>query len=96
MAKLHGIPVSIVSDRDPIFYRSFLAGTFKLKATQLCMSTAYHPDYDGPTEVINRVLETYLCCFSVEQPNVWTDFIHWAENVHKTIFQASAGTNPFR
>ncbi|KAE9234685.1 hypothetical protein PF004_g9319 [Phytophthora fragariae] len=53
----HGLPESIVSDRDPRFTSAFWTRLFPLLGTRLLMSTAAHPETDGLTERVNRVLE---------------------------------------
>ncbi|KAL5742200.1 hypothetical protein ACOSP7_028932 [Xanthoceras sorbifolium] len=43
------------------------------------MSSSYHPQTDGQTEVVNHVLEQYLRCFTRDQPKKWVDWLPWAE-----------------
>ena len=92
---LHGIPKSILSDCDPLFMIKFWQEIFHMQGTKLHMSSSYHPESDGQTEVLNRCLETYLRCFAIEQPRHWSLWIPWAEFWYNTNFHASLGTTPF-
>jgi hypothetical protein len=62
--KLHGMPHSIVYDRDPTFTSNFWQELFKLQGTQLHLNSTYHPQTNGQTEVVNKCLEIYLRCFA--------------------------------
>jgi hypothetical protein len=57
VVKLHGMPLSIVSDREKIFISTFWKSLFKLHSTTLCCSSSYHLQSDNQTEVVNRTLE---------------------------------------
>lgn len=65
---LHGIPNSIITDRDPLFVSKFWKETFRLQGTRLKLIYAYHLEIDGKMEILNRCLENYLRCFASEQP----------------------------
>lgn len=66
--KLHGLPETIVGDRDVTSTSSFWKELFKLQGTKLCFSSSYHPQSDGEIEAVNRVLEMYLRCFTYDHP----------------------------
>lgn len=84
-----------MSHRDPILLSSFWKELFTAAGTTLRMSSVYHPETDGQTEVMNRCLETYLQCFASERPKGWGKWLAWAEFCFNTGFQSSAGMTPF-
>lgn len=101
--KLHGMPKSIVSDRDLVFTSGFWQELFKLQGTRLNLSTSYHPQTDGQTEVVNRCLEVYLRCMTGEKPRAWAQWLPLAEwwfntNYHSatklTLYQVVYGQLP--
>ena len=60
IVRLHGVPVSIVSDRDPRFTDQFWKSFQKAMGTQLSMSTAFHPQTDGQSERTIQILEDMM------------------------------------
>jgi len=75
ICKLHGMPKRILSYRDPIFMSHFWQELFKLSGTKLHMITPYHPQGDGQTEVVNRILQQYLSAFVHHQPSQCMSFV---------------------
>jgi len=94
VVRLHGVPVSIISDRDLLFMSLFWKVMFKLHETTIKMSTSYHPESDGQTKVINRIVETYLHYFCLEQPKGWINFIGWTEYWYNTTYQGATKSTP--
>nr|MDZ8003588.1 RNase H-like domain-containing protein [Nostoc sp. DedSLP05] len=94
--RLHGFPKKIISDRDPKFTSHFWKELFKLVGTQLAMSTSYHPQTDGQTEVTNKSVETYLRCYAGDNQSQWIKWIHLAEYWYNTNYHTTIKTTPFR
>ena len=64
IARLHGMPRTIVSDRNPIFTNQFWEEFFRLQGSELRMSSTLHLQTDGQSKFLNKCLETYLRCFA--------------------------------
>jgi hypothetical protein len=68
VVRLHGFPSSIVSDRDPVFTGHVWCDLFKCAGVSLRMSIAFHPQTDGQSEVVNKVIAMYLRCVTGDRP----------------------------
>nr|GEZ91715.1 putative reverse transcriptase domain-containing protein [Tanacetum cinerariifolium] len=67
----HGVPVSIISDRDSLFTSRFLETLQKALGTQLNLSTAYHPETDGQSKRTIQTLEDMLRACAIDFGNSW-------------------------
>ena len=95
IARLHGVPKTIVSDRDPKFTSNFWKGIFKRFKTNLNFSTTYHPESDGKTERVNQVIEDMLRMYVMDKPSKWEDYLHLVEFAYNNGYQASLKMSPF-
>lgn len=94
--KLHGVPHSIVSDRDRVFTSAMWRAIFEAAGTKLSYSTAYHPQTDGQSERVNQCLEMYLRCAVHDQPKKWRQWLSTAEFWYNTTHHSSLNTSPFK
>ena len=96
IVRLHGVPHSMVSDRDPVFTSTFWRELMRLMGTKLHMTTAFHPQSDGQSEAANRVIIMYLRCITGDRPRQWLRWLPWAEFLFNTAYQTSLRDTPFR
>ncbi|OIW06409.1 hypothetical protein TanjilG_16821 [Lupinus angustifolius] len=89
ICRLDGVPKTIVSNRDKLFFSTLWRELFRVLGTSLCYSTAYHPQSAGQTEVVNRCLQTYLRCFSGTHPTKWNTHLSLAEYWYNTSCHSS-------
>jgi hypothetical protein len=79
--RLHGLPKTIVSDRDNRFMSTFWQELFRLVGTALTPSTSYHSQTDGQTEIVNKWVEGYLKNYVPGQQKAWVKWLHWGNTV---------------
>lgn len=94
--KLHGLPKSIVSDRDVVFTSQFWKQLFSVMGTSLDFSTSFHSQTDGQTENVNKGLETYLRCFIFDHPKRWSEWLCMAEWSYNTSLHSSIMMSPYK
>ena len=94
--RLHDIPKSIVSNRGKIFMGHFWQEIHKLQGTKLNFTSAYYPESDRQTEVVNKRLGNYLHCFSSTKPTSWCSWLPWAEFCYNTSYHVRTHTTPFK
>ena len=79
IVRVHGVPVSIVSDRDPRFMAHCWKSFQKAMGTRLTMSTAFHPQTDGQSERTIQVLEDMLRACVLDHMGSWEDHLPLVE-----------------
>ncbi|KAL0534386.1 hypothetical protein IC582_028676 [Cucumis melo] len=95
IVRLHGVPVSIVSDRDARFTSKFWKGLQLALGTRLDFSTAFHPQTDGQTERLNQILEDMLRACVLEFLGSWDSHLHLMEFAYHNSYQATISMAPF-
>ncbi|KAL4313586.1 hypothetical protein GQ457_01G039130 [Hibiscus cannabinus] len=95
IVRLHGVPVSIISDRDPKFTSNFWGSLHTALGTQLDFSTAYHPQTDGQSERVIQVLEDMLRGCVIDYRGSWEEFLPLAEFAYNNSYQASIKMAPY-
>ena len=93
--KLHGTPQNFVTDRDTKFTSQFWKELQTKLGVNSHMSTAYHPQSDGQTERVNRILEDMLRHYVNPLQDNWDELLPYAEFAINNSYQESIKTTPF-
>jgi hypothetical protein len=94
--QLHGLPKSIVSDRDTKSIGNFWRTLWKKLGTNLAFSSSYHPQTDGQTEVVNRSLGDLLRSLVTKHHSSWDNILPQAEFAYNDSVNRSTGKSPFQ
>ena len=91
----HGLPTKIISDRDSIFLSKFWKTLFSLLGVKIAPSTAYHPQTDGQTEIVNRKIEEMIRAFVNYKKNNWDEHLVEFEVAYNSAVHSTTGYTPF-
>ena len=91
----HGLPVNIICDRDPIFMSNFWKSLFELLGTKISPSSAYHPQTDGQSEIMNRKVEEMIRSFVSFDKSDWDKYLVDFEVAYNSSINATTTFTPF-
>ncbi|KAL8451288.1 hypothetical protein Emag_002817 [Eimeria magna] len=96
IVRLHGVPSSIVTDRDARFISQFWQHFTTQFEIRRCLSTAFHPQTNGQTELTNQTLERLLRSFIQLDQSQWENLLPALELAYNTTPSGSTGLSPFQ
>ncbi|KAA3465864.1 reverse transcriptase [Gossypium australe] len=95
IVRLHGVPLSIISNRDPRFTLRFWKTLREALGTKLNFSIAFHPQTDGQTKRVIQILEDMLRCCFLEFKGSWEKYLPLIEFAYNYSFQTSIKMAPY-
>ena len=96
IVRLHGVPTSIVSDRDARFTSHFWESLQKALGTRLHFSTAFHPQTDGQSERTIQTLEDIMRASVFEFQGNWDEYLPLIEFAYNNSYHSSIGMAPYK
>lgn len=91
-----GLPTNIISDRDVRFTSKFWKSLFEQLRTKLKMSTAFHPETDGQTEVMNKIVETMIRHYVSHKLDDWDRYLTHLKFAYNSSINSTTGYSPFK
>ncbi|WVZ95682.1 hypothetical protein U9M48_041416, partial [Paspalum notatum var. saurae] len=95
IVSLHGVPVTITSDRGSVFVSRFWEQLQKSLGTKLIHTSAYHPQTSGQVERVNQILEDMLRACVLTYSTKWDECLPLAEFAYNNGYQKSLEMAPF-
>ncbi|MCO5602676.1 hypothetical protein L7F22_056812 [Adiantum nelumboides] len=93
--RLHGMPETIVSDRDPKFTSLFWKAIWENIGTRLQFSSSFHPQVDGQSEIANSMVLDLLKSYISNQKTQWKRYLPLVEFAYNNTIHSSTGKAPF-
>lgn len=93
--RLHGFPDTVVSDRGPQFVALFWRNLCQRLRVSRLLSTAFHPETDGQTEITNASMEQYLRAYTTYQQDDWSKWLGLAEFATNNAESEATKCSPF-
>src|ERR1700756_3603767 len=91
----YGIPLKVISDRDPCFASNVMQELCKILGIQQNVSTAYHPQTDGQSERTNQSLEQYLRLYCGSNQKEWADWLPIAQYTRNAWPHSTTKKTPY-
>ena len=95
VVRLHGLPDTIVSDRGPQFVSEVWKHLCRILRIGPRLSTAFHPESDGQTEIFNKEMERYLRTYVDYLQTNWKELLPMAEFACNNAPSSSTKVSPF-
>ena len=95
IVRLHGVPISIISDLDARFTSTFWEKLHKAMGTRLKFSTTFHPQTDGQSERTIQTLEDILWGCAIDLQGSWCKYLPLVEFSYNNSYQATIGMAPY-
>ena len=93
--RIYGTPETITSDRGPQFISTFMNELCKLTGVKQKLSTAYHPQTDGNTEILNQYIDQRLRPFINHFQDNWSDLLPAMDFAQAILPHESTGLAPY-
>ena len=90
-----GLPKTIISNRDTRFLSKFWSSLWAMRDTKLTKSTAFHPQIDGQTEVVNQMIIQILRMYHSNHPCTWDESLPYVQHRYNREIHSSTSHNPF-
>ena len=95
IVRLHGVPMSIISDQDSRFTLTFWKSVQWAMGTKIKFRTAFHPQTDGQMERTIQTLEDMLRACILEFKGAWSKYLPLIKFSYNNSYQATIGMAPY-